>query len=1093
MPSDYAAIRADKDRDPGPSIVRWGPMLLTNRYDDSTHFIYELLQNSEDALARRAGWSGDRTVEFQLRPDVFRVLHYGKPFDELDVRGICGIAESTKDITAIGRFGIGFKSVYAYTTRPEVHSGDEDFVIENFVWPTAAPLIKRSPEETIISLPMTVDPVKGCREIAKGLQQLGPRTLLFLREIAAIAWNVGEGPSGMYLREKPEILGSGIRRITVLGEETGKSDVAESWLICSREVRAAGGTVVGQVEIAFSISEGKGAAGWSIQPVANSALVVFFPTVVPTNLGFLIQGPYRTTPSRDNVPKNDPWNQRLVKETASLLVMALEWLRDNGHLGVSALRCLPLEQNRFPEGSMFAPLFETVRTKMRSDRLLPTSTGSHVSADAAKLADTEELRHLFDQRQLGALFGVPTELAWISGDISLNRAPDVREYLMQELGIVEVRVEMVLSRLNKSFLEAQRDEWILRFYEFLRGQEAIIRSGRLDKLPIIRLADGSHVTARTNGQPQAFLPVGTESGFPTVRRAVCSTKAARALLQALGLTEPDAVDDVVRNILPKYRGHEIAVSDQTYDADIRRMVSAFRTDSIGQREKLKAALRESTFVRVMDAGSGVAYFARPAQSYLATQRLKDLFQGIGKVLILDDSRPCLRGEDVRDLLDACGANRYLQLLKQQSRFTPLELADMRTRAGASKNTGNDEISDFTVRGLNELLDALPKLDATQASRRASLLWEALCDVEDRHGTGAFAGTYNWFYHTSQRCSFDAAFVWKLNCTAWVPDSNGKLQRPTFIVFETLGWKPNPFLVSKIVFKPPIMAMLAREAGIDMGLLDLLKKLGVTSEAEFRARLGIEDEPPAPTKEAPESKPTEQFEGAASGDTKASSGTSAETEESDDTGMDDVSGADADGGNENDKTSETYKSIPTGESKRSPNQTHAPASGRTPPAQGEGGRAFISYIATHADEDDQPDPDGLDQQARMDLEKKAIKLILSQDLRLKGTPAHNRGFDLFEPDGSNQPVRWVEVKAMTGQLTDRPVCLSRAQFDCAWVHGEAYWLYIVERAGDVDHARVLRIQDPAGRAKYFTFDRGWREIGEVHGANAETAAPDGASY
>ena len=78
------------------------------------------------------------------------------------------------------------------------------------------------------------------------------------------------------------------------------------------------------------------------------------------------------------------------------------------------------------------------------------------------------------------------------------------------------------------------------------------------------------------------------------------------------------------------------------------------------------------------------------------------------------------------------------------------------------------------------------------------------------------------------------------------------------------------------------------------------------------------------------------------------------------------------------------------------------------------------------------------------------------------------------------MRWVEVKAMSGDLTNRPVCLSRAQFDCAWTHGESFWLYIVEQAGDVELARILRIQDPAGKGKYFAFDKGWRKIADMNG-------------
>jgi len=48
-----------------------------------------------------------------------------------------------------------------------------------------------------------------------------------------------------------------------------------------------------------------------------------------------------------------------------------------------------------------------------------------------------------------------------------------------------------------------------------------------------------------------------------------------------------------------------------------------------------------------------------------------------------------------------------------------------------------------------------------------------------------------------------------------------------------------------------------------------------------------------------------------------------------------------------------------------------------------------------------------------------------------------------------PVRWVEVKAMTGTLDNRPVTMSRPQFDCAREHGENYWLYVVERADSLE--------------------------------------------
>lgn len=110
LATDYDSIRQENRRRYGTDIDRIGRLLLADRYGERTHFIYELLQNAEDALARRTDWQGPRTVSFELDADHLRVSHFGVPFDEDDIRGVCGIAESTKPLTAIGRFGIGFKS-----------------------------------------------------------------------------------------------------------------------------------------------------------------------------------------------------------------------------------------------------------------------------------------------------------------------------------------------------------------------------------------------------------------------------------------------------------------------------------------------------------------------------------------------------------------------------------------------------------------------------------------------------------------------------------------------------------------------------------------------------------------------------------------------------------------------------------------------------------------------------------------------------------------------------------------------------------------------------------------------------------------------
>jgi hypothetical protein len=155
------------------------------------------------------------------------------------------------------------------------------------------------------------------------------------------------------------------------------------------------------------------------------------------------------------------------------------------------------------------------------------------------------------------------------------------------------------------------------------------------------------------------------------------------------------------------------------------------------------------------------------------------------------------------------------------------------------------------------------------------------------------------------------------------------------------------------------------------------------------------------------------------------------------------------------------------------------SGKQPqdPQQHTGRRKFVSYVAVNADEEE-PDPDGLDRQERLVLEEKAIALVLSHEPHLKRTPTNNPGFDLMQSGPDDNPVKLVEVKAMTGILQNRPVGLSSRQFECAQEHGEAYWLYVVEHAGSAEQARIVRIQDPAGKARTFTFDHGWLAVSET---------------
>ena len=450
MPADYAQIRDE-------NIARYGwdtavLDLLGHLYSERTHFIFELIQNAEDA--------GATALAFELFTDRLEVRHDGRPFTEADVRGVCGVAQSGKsgDLTKIGQFGIGFKSVYAYTATPQVHSGAEHFRIDHYVRPSAvAPRENPAdPGETLFVFPFDLDTVPAATavgEISAALTRIEPATLLFLRSITRLRAH-GAAVTGTLIerRTQPRVPASAVlpgRQVTLTrsrGPGPGSAR-AEDWLVWERPLDDLGHP--GQrVELAFRADTAHAAPRLVGQD--RSPLVVFFPTQKETFLGFLIQGPYRTTPARDNVPGDDPANQALAGATAALLVSVLRELRTAGLLTGEVLAALPLDPARFAPGSMLRPLFDAVRTALTGEELIPATGGGYAAARNLKLASPGELRGelggLLSPRQLGALFQTDQPLAFALLPRNENQSALLTRYLREEIGVGEVTPADLLAR-----------------------------------------------------------------------------------------------------------------------------------------------------------------------------------------------------------------------------------------------------------------------------------------------------------------------------------------------------------------------------------------------------------------------------------------------------------------------------------------------------------------------------------------------------------------------------------------------------------------------------------------------------------------------
>ena len=487
------------------------------------------------------------------------------------------------------------------------------------------------------------------------------------------------------------------------------------------------------------------------------------------------------------------------------------------------------------------------------------------------------------------------------------------------------------------------------------------------------------------------------------------------------------VDDVIANVLPRY-ATDARPPEEQYASDVRRILVAFETDSSERRRRIEKALSVTPFVAAFDAASKKTVFARPGDVYIASHRLRELFEGVGGVLLVSNV-PALRTEQGRNMLIAAGAARYLTAKACRRKFSHTELSEMRKNAGYAQNTGLAEVDDFTLRGLDGLLELLPDLHPTDARRKASLLWEALCDLEERSGHSAFEGTYRWFYFQPRSCSFDATYVERLRTFEWIAGSDGNLHSPAETSFDELSWRQNHALVERLKFKPRHLDQLALDSGFEPQVLSLLKKYGLTTGAQLQALL----------------------------DQYTHGGEPDETHHGDDRADDHP---DLEEGSR-------YEDVDQTVSDERPASKIGGPSGRVQ-------RKPFTYVQVRAEDAGTEGGDDA-QAARMELEERGIQLILANEPVLQRTPANNPGFDLVEKDAADRELRWVEVKAISDAFDNRWVGLSREQFETAMHRQEDYWLYVVEHAATPDLAKIIKIQNPAGQAKTFAFDHGWQSL------------------
>lgn len=617
----------------GTRVSSYIPIII-NQYSDRTHFIYEVLQNAEDA--------GATYIRFVLHKDRFVIFHNGRPFNERDIVGVCGIADGTKeDGTRIGHFGIGFKAVYGYTLTPEIYSGKYSFKIEDYLNPYE---IKKKPElaaeETCLVLPFDKDSVTkevAYSEIKEALtRKITAESILMLDSIAEVETSIDGYPEIICIsKEKgPKDKTGNVFDLNIMTSYTNTA------LKTSREEE--------QNYLFFTDGEKEACAiifktvGKELIEVKNSKIFAFFPTAKEAHQSFYIHAPFDTTPARDNFKEGAEFgghNIKLVKNICKLITYAFIWLRNNGYLTFAGLnKVYPIYE--YEETDILRAIYQNSIDIIRDgEPLLPTNEdGVYKSIDEICVPENMGIVNVFSDTDLQRLIG-NRKIFWLSKEISTKEYGAFKSFLDDNFDFKTYEWRHLVLKMTASYLKEKDLVWTERLMGNIESF-CIRRSSQqsshyidVSEIPFVRLSNGEHICARKDGKLQVYLN----------NPAVCKLKILEAFRnndtirsfyeRALGIPNYDLERETIDKILPKYTTKNVAFKS---DDHIRENIEDLKEikDAISMNPLILEQVAERYIVT-----DGKEWY-RPSELYIRSGDVRsgyDLIRGIVDIKYLASS------------------------------------------------------------------------------------------------------------------------------------------------------------------------------------------------------------------------------------------------------------------------------------------------------------------------------------------------------------------------------------------------------------------------------------------------------------------------
>jgi hypothetical protein len=775
--------------------------IVEDLYPDNAHFIYELLQNAEDTGATEA--------HFHLTKMGLAFEHNGRSFDRDDIFGITAIGEGTKaaDDDKIGRFGIGFKAVFAYSETPHIWSPTFCFKITDLVLPNALPTRPGQNGKTRFEFPFN-NPKKAADiaygEVEIGLKGLAEMTLLFLPHLESISWEIeGESPGEVLRIQHSEY------HFEVLKQSGGRTTISSHFLKFDRPIE---GLERQRAAVAYPLDflpnvekfdpKTPLAKQLKIIPASPGHVAVFFPAEKETSgLRFHLHAPFVPELSRASI-KETPANRPLFKQLAVLTTASLYHIRDLGLLTADFLAVLPNPQDQIP--ARYECIRSAIVQEMNTQPLTPTYARDHAPAKYL-LQGKAALKELLSEDDLEFLVDYDEEPPrWA---ISAPQRNSNADRFLSGLAIKEWDIDKFVKFLSTkldngshrissppywltgpdpeaaAWLARQSVEWHQRFYSLLSAElSTTYELSRVVKSRIVRLAGGTYGIGSEcffpgDGLEEDEVLPRVAIGVYTSGKGKAQQENARKFLESIGVREVGEKEQVEALLNQRYTAAELKPRKQ----DLLRFISLV--------EKDPSSVKLFADYYIFERKDGK--WGKPAQVFLdepfLNTGLQAYYDGLGP------NSPCVALADSYIGGGRPSPNRIAKFAAVVGAQTALPVECVPcyenpkwpylAAVGGERFTSPIN-NDFVIPGLSELL-LKPSLMLSK------LIWRTLCELRPVY----LVATFQRNQRGGARYA-ESQLVHHLRAAAWVPQRGGSFVRPAEASRELLpegfafdpGWK-----------------------------------------------------------------------------------------------------------------------------------------------------------------------------------------------------------------------------------------------------------------------------------------------------------------